>query len=417
MGSTLLEKAFNGDKKAFKKLIIENSEFIYRLAFIHTKYEEDAKNIMSKTVIYMEDNINKLSKYDSFKKFMIKVTIKHINEYLDEMGMVEDENNDDYVDENGYIDMYKGIDLLDIHSKNVVILVYFYNMSYEDVADILNMNESTVKLYLRNSLKFIKNNINSASKMTKENLDNNILNNLDLDEIEIETNLDRYIERYIKEFYIDSKALELISIPENLENSAESPLKKIKNEKIKNIPYIILDIFLVCIILLPIIGTFYPKVFAKVPKVHNVFENINEFIQLDNLKSFVGIGKEVVEGSGSSSVETIYIEEKDVVKPKNNNEAIKLIHSLANTLIEADYKWQCTEVTPKTISIALEGVEEIKDDYDRMHLRNALTKWKNGDFSNAVNVHNYVWEMLDGTIGKAEKLDTDEIQNILDEYY
>ena len=415
MGATLLEKAFNGDKKALKKLIIENSEFIYRLAFIHTKYEDDAKNIMKKIVIYMEDNINKLSKYNSFEKFIIKVTIKHINEYLDEMGMIEDENNDDYIDENGYINMYKGIDLLDIHSKNVVILVYFYNMSYEDVADILNMNESTVKLYLRNSLKFIKNNINGHHKMTKGSLDNNILNNLDLDEIEI--NLDRHIEGYIKEFYIDSNALELIPIPDKLENNIESPLKEVKNEKIKNIPYIILDIFLVCIILLPIIGIFYPKVFSKSPEIHSVFENINEFVQLENLKSLVGVGKEVVEGSGSSSIQTVYIEEKDVKKPKNNNEAIKLIHSLANTLIEADYKWQCTEVTPKTISIALEGVEKIKDDYDRMHLRNALSKWKNGDFSNAVNVHNYVWEMLDGNIGKAEKLDKDEIQNILNEYY
>ena len=68
MGATLLEKAFNGDKKALKKLIIENSEFIYRLAFIHTKYEDDAKNIMKKIVIYMEDNINKLSKYNSNNK-------------------------------------------------------------------------------------------------------------------------------------------------------------------------------------------------------------------------------------------------------------------------------------------------------------------------------------------------------------
>ena len=417
MESILLEKAFNGDKKAFKKLIIKNSEFIYRLAFIHTKYEEDAKNIMRKTVLYMEDNISKLSKYDSFEKFMIKVTIKHINEYLDEVGMIEEENNDDYVDENGYIDIYKGIDSLDIHSKNVVILVYFYDMAYKDVADILDLNESTVKLYVRNSLKFMKNNMNCGSKMAKENLDSNILNNLDLDEIEMEINLDRYIKRYIKEFYIDSRALELISIPNDLNDFVESPLREIKNEKIKNIPYIILDIFLVCIILLPTIGTFYPKVFVKVPKVHNAFENINEFIKLDNLKSFISMEKEVVEGSGSSSIETVYIEEKDVAKPKNNNEAIKLIHSLANTLVEADYKWECTEVTPKTIGIALEGVEEIKDDYDRMHLRNALTKWINGDFSNAVNVHNYVWEMLDGNIGKAEKLDKNEIQDILNEYY
>lgn len=168
MESTLLEKASKGDKRALKKLIIKNSEYIYKLAFIHTKYEEDAKAIMKKAVLYINDNINKLSRYESFEKYMIKVTIKHINEYLEEMGIVEQENKDNYIDENGYINIYQGMDILDVHLKNVVILIYFYNMSYKEVGDILNMNESTVKLYLRNSLKFMKDNIKGDFEYGKQ---------------------------------------------------------------------------------------------------------------------------------------------------------------------------------------------------------------------------------------------------------
>lgn len=159
MGLTVLEKAINGNKKALKELMIRNSEYIYKLAFLHTKYEEDAKTIMKRVIIYIDYNIYKLSKYDNFEKYIIKVTIKHINEYLEEMGMVEQDNNKEYIDENGYIDIFQGIDLLDVHLKNVVVLIYFYNMSYKEVGDMLNMNESTVKLYLRNSLKFMKDNI------------------------------------------------------------------------------------------------------------------------------------------------------------------------------------------------------------------------------------------------------------------
>lgn len=159
MRRTLLKKVINNEKKVYKKLVIKNSEYIYKLAFIHTKYEEDAKNIMKRTVLYINNNLHMLSKYDSFEIYMTKVTIKHINEYLEEMGMVEQEDSNDYIDENGYIDIFKGMDLLDIHLKNVVVLIYFYNMSYKDVGEILNMDESTVKLYLRNSLKFMKDNI------------------------------------------------------------------------------------------------------------------------------------------------------------------------------------------------------------------------------------------------------------------
>lgn len=158
MGLTLLENAIDGNRKAIKKLMIENSEFIYKLAFLHTKYEEDAKIIMERVILYIYDNIHRLSKYDNFERYMIKVTIKHINEYLEEMGMVE-QDNDDYINKNGYIRIFEAIDLLDIHLKNVVVLIYFYNMSYKEVADILNMDECNVKLYLRNSLKFMKDNI------------------------------------------------------------------------------------------------------------------------------------------------------------------------------------------------------------------------------------------------------------------
>lgn len=168
MELTLLEKAINGNKKAFQQLMMKNSEYIYKLAFIHTKYEEDAKVIMKRVIIYINENIYKLSKYNNFEQYIIKVTIKHTNEYLEEMGMVEQDNNEEYIDENGYIDIFKGIDLLDIHLKNVVILTYYYNMSYKQVGDILNMNESTVKLYLRNSLKFMKDNIKGDFEYEKQ---------------------------------------------------------------------------------------------------------------------------------------------------------------------------------------------------------------------------------------------------------
>ena len=152
---TLLEKSIKGDKRAFKKLMIKNSEYIYKLAFMHTKYEYDSKEIMKNSIFYINENIHRLSKFNNFDKYITKVTIKQINEYMEEMGMVDNEDIN-YLDESGYIDMYKAIDILDIYQKNVVILLYFYNMSYKEVGDILDMNESTVKMYLRNSLKIMR---------------------------------------------------------------------------------------------------------------------------------------------------------------------------------------------------------------------------------------------------------------------
>ena len=140
MGVTLLEKATEGNKRAFKKLMQRDSEFIYKLAFLHTKYEYDAKKIMQNSILYINNSIKKSSKFrnsehfTNYKKFVMKVTIKQINEYLEEEGMV-DNSNINYFDEEGNIDMYKAIDLLDIYQKNVVVLFYFYNLTYKEVGD------------------------------------------------------------------------------------------------------------------------------------------------------------------------------------------------------------------------------------------------------------------------------------------
>ena len=81
-----------------------------------------------------------------------------------------DNSNINYFDEEGNIDMYKAIDLLDIYQKNVVVLFYFYNLTYKEVGDILDMNESTVKMYLRNSLKIMKEIIKEGGLHGKEEL-------------------------------------------------------------------------------------------------------------------------------------------------------------------------------------------------------------------------------------------------------
>lgn len=254
--------------------------------------------------------------------------------------------------------------------------------------------------------------------MGKDKLSNNI-KHIDFDNINIDLDIDRDINEYIQDFNIDKNEIEKIYIPDDLNKSVNQPFNEVKKEKRKNIRSNILDAIIVIIILIPVVGVIKPQIFEAMPTIYPIFKNINKIIQIDNLKSLLGISdeNEVIEGSVDSSINTIYIEEEDVSKPNSNNEAIKLIHSLANTLIKADYKWQCSEVTPKTIKIALEGVEKIEDNYDRMHLRNSLTKWKKGDFSNAVEVHNYVWEMLDGSVGKAHNLDTEKINEIVNKYF
>ena len=75
------------------------------------------------------------------------------------------------------------------------------------------------------------------------------------------------------------------------------------------------------------------------------------------------------------------------------------------------------DINPKTIDIALNSLKNIGDEEARNYLHYELSKWKNGDFEIGVLVHNYVWHMLDGNIGKALSLDTYEVNKIKSKYF
>lgn len=79
------------------------------------------------------------------------------------------------------------------------------------------------------------------------------------------------------------------------------------------------------------------------------------------------------------------------------------LHKMANTKIVADQIWGETEITPERVDRLLEEVEQSAYP-DKIRLLDMLNRWKDGDFSQAVEEHNYLWEKLDGTVGKATGL-------------
>lgn len=86
------------------------------------------------------------------------------------------------------------------------------------------------------------------------------------------------------------------------------------------------------------------------------------------------------------------------------------VHRMANTIIipEDGNKWGEDEITKERIEKVLYELNG-RDDY----LNKELNKWNNGDFSNGVKVHNYVWSKLGGTIGKAKSLNDVNVQKAI----
>jgi hypothetical protein len=76
---------------------------------------------------------------------------------------------------------------------------------------------------------------------------------------------------------------------------------------------------------------------------------------------------------------------------------------MINSKVVAEYVWGEVPVTEENVQ---KLIEEVKNTTfpDRDKLLTMLENWKNNDFENAVNDHNYIWEQLGGTVGKATAL-------------
>lgn len=87
---------------------------------------------------------------------------------------------------------------------------------------------------------------------------------------------------------------------------------------------------------------------------------------------------------------------------------LNAIHYMTHQKVQANSKQGALEITPERIDIMLEQAEAFSDSEHYPFYIEVLTAWAEGDFSNAVYAHNYVWNSKDGDIGEAYALSDDD---------
>lgn len=282
--------------------------------------------------------------------------------------------------------------------------------------------------------------------MTKKKKDINLDNELNenLEDVTIEE-----IDKDMEDFYIDDEKIENIKYNFDKERLIKDAIDKAEKDmtksKIKK-KYIKIAASIVVLIS---IGVYSPALAYRIPPVMKVLEKINDTLKIDEISASLEIDtiipKAVVENNKIHFVKiTRYKvdktkenkESKDDNKgsdnKENNNEGsngknivydeygvVNFIHQMSNQIINpADgKKFGFIKITPQNIEIALNSIKNINNDEARDYLNKALRKWQNGDFNNAVEVHNYVWHMLGGEIGIASSLDEEEINKIKAQYF
>lgn len=148
-------------------LIENNQERYYRVAFSYVKNREDALDIVHDAIIKALQSFHSLRNPEYAQTWFYKILINESISFLRKNRKVislDDlqtpqlppaEDLDD-IHKDDYIDLYAAIDKLPPDMKTIVILRFFEDMKYEEIAEITSTNLNTIKSRLYRGLNHLK---------------------------------------------------------------------------------------------------------------------------------------------------------------------------------------------------------------------------------------------------------------------
>ena len=145
-----------------ERLLTENYERYYRLAFKLMRNQDDALDVVQESAYRAIRDCGKVKNKDYLSTWIYRIVV---NTALDLLRKKKKETLTEELPEIPVEDQYQETEMrtilnqLDHKSKTIIILRYFEDLKLEDIADILGDNLNTVKARLYRSLKKLRLNL------------------------------------------------------------------------------------------------------------------------------------------------------------------------------------------------------------------------------------------------------------------
>ena len=163
----LLKKAQSGDEKAFLELFSMHENQMYRVAFLYVKNEADALDVMQEAAYRTFKNINTLKNAEYFKTWITRITmncaVDHIrkNSRIVQIGTEYLENTEEISESHEKEILLKAslealMEVLEPEEKDVILLKYYYEYSFQEISKLMEKPLGTVKSVLYRGLKKLR---------------------------------------------------------------------------------------------------------------------------------------------------------------------------------------------------------------------------------------------------------------------
>ena len=158
-----VKKAKEGDVDQIGKIIMDNMQAMYRIAFSILKNEDEIYDAISNTTVIVFEKISTLRKEDFFKTWLTRILINECYKiYNQNKKIIYLENcnsevlkNLNFTDKDrlGELDTQNLIKSLGKDLKDTVTLYYLEDFSVKEISEILEIPEGTVKSRLSRARK------------------------------------------------------------------------------------------------------------------------------------------------------------------------------------------------------------------------------------------------------------------------
>ena len=162
--SKLVKRAKKGDSDAFQKLIHDEKEKMYRMAYVYMRNEDDALDVFQESLYKAFKSIQTLENNDYFSTWVMRILINTAvaslkkkqklvlitDEILESMANVEHSQREDH------LDLLYALDEIEEKYKTVLLLRFYQDYTVKQIAAFLNSPEGTVKTNIRRGLEALK---------------------------------------------------------------------------------------------------------------------------------------------------------------------------------------------------------------------------------------------------------------------
>ncbi len=165
------ENIKNGDKNSLK--ILHDKYFHQMILYSMKSVPEsgEAEELVSDCFIKVWEKRKKIEIKESVKNYLFFVLRNAIIDYhrsnkviTEPLEQLVDFADESYFDEQSrYTDLYQALNKLPIQRKKILEMAVFDGMTYQEIADSLQISRNTVKTQIGRAYRFLKENLNSKS--------------------------------------------------------------------------------------------------------------------------------------------------------------------------------------------------------------------------------------------------------------